>query len=249
MMIKLTHSIPRSAAWLILLTAAMQPFGFAQEEASADGTGMVDYQMILPEEKEPELVEPGEENPFVAPADSTAKEEAGSSEENTVKERLLSMQVVGFSQRPGGCRVQLGDLTLEENMIVPAFLPDQSVQLRVNSITESEIEFVWLEKQRTGLPPRTLLLPVRIKPVVRQMLPGQRGKVGDLAFGVHAETLLKAANAIKEAAAKRVEDEARQETAAETATLQPAAPARPKSASEAVLDMFFNQGGSLPSPR
>ncbi len=241
---------------VLLLLAAPGRQSLAQGDTAENGSIRVDYTMIFPDEKAPELVKAEEENPFVALVDMTVKEETGNSEENIIKDRLLSMRVAGSSPRPQGYRVQLGEMILEEGMVVPRFLPDQSVHLRVNSITDTEIEFVWLEKQRTGLPPRTLLMPVRMKPVVHYLLPGQRGRdgAGEPVLGVHEDSLLKvAAMAAEKSAPKRGEvmDEAAPDaTAAAGDGASPAKPAaRPKSAADAVLDMFFNQGGNLPSPK
>ncbi len=247
---------------LWLLACALFFTGFsgarllAQDEGAAADPLKLDYVLIYPDEKAPELVKVEEDNPFVALADLNSKQDVGNSEENLVKDRLLSMKVVGSSKRPqGGYRVQLGDIKLEEGKVVPDFLPDQSVRLRVNSITDSEIEFVWMEKQRSGLPPRTLLMPIRMRPVVRQMLPGQRGiENATPTFGLNEGTLLKAAGA-DSSPPKRGEVVGEEppkegaETDAETAGSQPAEAPRKKSAADAVLDMFFNQGGSLPSPK
>lgn len=239
-----TSSPALLALCLPLMAAASLPL--CAQEGAGTADLKLEYALIYPDEKAPELVKPEEENPFIALADLNAKEDTGSSEENTVKDRLLNMKVVGFSKRPKGYRVQLGDISLEEGMIVPPFLPDQSVALRVNSISDSEIEFVWLEKQRTGLPPRTLLMPIRMRPVVRQMLPGQRGVDGaEPVFGVNTDTLLKAAAAQASEPPKRAEEINDMQSAA---TLPSVEPPRKKSAADAVLDLFFNQGGNLPKP-
>ena len=224
----------------------------AQEESTNENELKLEFALIYPDEKAPEIVKVEEENPFVALAEIT-KEDVGNSEENTIKDRLLAMKVVGFSKRPqGGYRVQLGDIRLEEGKIVPDFLPDQSVHLRVNSITESEIELVWMEKQRSGLPPRTLLVPIRIRPMVRQMLAGHRGTdTAEPVFGLHEDTVLKAAGATTSAAPPRGEAVKEEEAQAATtaAADKPAEPARKKSAADAVLDLFFNQGGSVPASK
>jgi hypothetical protein len=235
----------QSTLCLLLLCSGSSHLS-AQEETEPADPLKLDYALLYPDEKAPELVKAEEDNPFIALADLNAKEDTGSSEENVVKDRLLNMKVVGCVKRPQGYRVQLGDLTLEEGMVVPPFLPDQSVHLRVNSISESDIEFVWLEKQRTGLPPRTLLMPIRMRPVVRQMLPGQRGVESSApVFGVHEGSILKAAAAQSAAPPKRAEEVNDTPTAANP---PPAEPPRKRSAADAVLDLFFNQGGNLPKP-
>jgi hypothetical protein len=240
--------------WMMLLGLALAGTAAAQEETDREGNRIkIDYELIFPDEKAPLNVKPEEENPFVAMADLNAKPDAGNSEENVVKERLLAMQVVGASPRAKGYRVQLGDMILEAGMVVPPFLPDQSVQLRVNGITEQEIEFVWLEKQRTGLPPRTLLMPIKIRPVVRYALPGQpKAEDGkEQVMGVREEGLIRALPTTADVGQPKrgevVEDTVAEEASAGAGKVKTAA--RPKSSGDAVLDMFFNQGGILPPTR
>lgn len=242
---------------IALFTLTWSVESAAQEDVMAAAERVkVDYQLIFPDEKAPEQVRPEEENPFVAISDLDAKQDIGNSEENQVKEKLLSLEIVGASPRADGYRVQLGDMILEAGMLVPPFLPDQSVQLRVNTITDTEIEFIWLERQRTGLPPRTLIMPMQIKPVIRYALSGQSRSVGESAdpnsspimgirTGPESKTLAAAGEGARRA--EVVEDEGqggnvvRRENSA-TST-------RPKSSGDAVLDMFFNSGAVLPQAR
>jgi len=234
----------RCAVCLIAVAASFSGLGLGQEAAPVQRT-KVEYALIFPDEKAPELVKPEEENPFVAIVKEESKQDQTSSEENRVKERLLALSVVGASPRADSYRVQLGDLILEAGMVLPSFLPEQEVFLRVNTITEKEIEFVWLEKTKTGLPPRTLTMPIQIKPSVRYALPGQSaGKGGERFFGRHdaqANALLAAARAEPPKRGEVLED-----TAAEVDTgsneAKSASSARPKDSADAILDMFFNQG-------
>lgn len=219
---------------------------FGQDASFVDPSLEVSYALILPEEKSPELVKPEEVNPFVAVTE-VGEEDVSNSEENKVKELILAMKVVGASLRAQGYRVQLGDMILQAGMVVPPFMPDQSVQLRVNSITENQIEFVWMEKKSTGLPPRTLLMPIRIKPSVRYAMPGQSGQgmsSGGQIMGERAALLAEPkAVSVEPKKAEAVEDVSTSDSQA------PKSAVRRKSAADAVLDMFFNQGGGVPAPK
>lgn len=217
-----------------------------QDSAPVDSGLEVTYALIFPDEKAPETVKPEEENPFVAITE-LEEEDVSNSEENKVKEMILAMKVVGASLRPQGYRVQLGDMILQAGMVVPPFMPDQSVQLRVNSITEDQIEFVWMEKTKTGLPPRTLLMPIKMKPSVRYAMPGQGGRgpsEGSPVMGERASMRVEQEPAPVEPKKAVSVDEAREEEAT-----APKSAARKKSAADAVLDMFFNQGGGVPAPK
>jgi hypothetical protein len=65
------------------------------EETSADGTPVerVQYALILPEEKNAEMVKAEENNPFEAV--TNVSEDEGDTEENRVRDILLTMPAVG----------------------------------------------------------------------------------------------------------------------------------------------------------
>lgn len=146
----------------------------AQEEAEGEGAERVQYALILPDEKTPELVKPEENNPFETAADGAADEE-GDTEENQVRDMLLRMPVGGAVSGLRGVRVMLGGMRLEQGMNVPPVIPDQQVTLRVKSITSAAIELVWVEKKPTGLPPKLLVIPVDGSPSVRYRMPTSPG--------------------------------------------------------------------------
>ena len=54
----------------------------------------------------------------------------------------------------------------------PQLLPEQTVALKVGSITAQAIELLWLEARPEGLPPRKLTIPVDLRPYVRYQLKG-----------------------------------------------------------------------------
>jgi nucleoid-associated protein YgaU len=233
---------------VINVIAGLTLIGLAngQEPAAVDPGIEVSYALIFPDEKAPETVKPEEENPFVAITE-LEEEDVSNSEENKIKELILAMKVVGASLRPQGYRVQLGDMILQAGMVVPPFMPDQTVQLRVNSITEDQIEFVWMEKTKTGLPPRTLLMPIKMKPSVRYAMPGQSGRgpsEGSPVMGERASMRVEQEPApVEPKKAVSIDDSNEEEPAT------PKSAVRKKSAADAVLDMFFNQGGGVPTPK
>ena len=155
---------------LILLACCASDWSFSQE-ADPDEEGRLQYQLILPEEKTPESVKPNEVNPFSKL--SSLVDDDSSSEENQVKELLQSLPVTGVSTTAeGGKRVMLGGFKLDRGTIVPQVLPGQTVKLRVNSVSDTALEMVWVEKKNTGLPPRMLIIPFNVKPSIRVQLVG-----------------------------------------------------------------------------
>ena len=155
---------------LLMLLTGLLPVCRAQDaEAPPSEDDRVKYQLIMPDEKTPETVKPNEPNPFNKK--SSREEDDSSSEENAVREAISSLPVTGISNDPrGGKRLMLGPFRLERGMIVPPVLPEQAVSLRVNSISDTVLELVWIEKKNTGLAPRTLTIPFSTRPVVRQRL-------------------------------------------------------------------------------
>lgn len=177
---KSTLTIPLCSAVLFL---AAPPSALAVEDDPSKAKDKVEYALILPEEKSPELVKLTELNPFENA--STAKEEdAANSEQNRIKEVLMSLPPVGMSKNAAGNLVAyLGDIRLEEAALVPQVLEVQTLDLRVKEITPKGVTLVWVEKKPTGLPPREELIPIDITPSVTVNLPGRAGRAGRAASG------------------------------------------------------------------
>jgi hypothetical protein len=140
------------------------------------GTGheAVKYTLLKPNDKTSEVVREMDRNPFGrSDAEVQSQNQKGTNEENQVRDVLTKLRVVGVSPGPNGLRVMLGDMVLEAGQIVPQVLAEQTISLRVASITHDSINLIWVEANPTGLPPRTLTIPVDIRPSVRVRLMGQ----------------------------------------------------------------------------
>lgn len=172
---------------LMLLALLLSWSGQARAQAPEEGEEedeRVQYTLILPEEKTPDLVKPEENNPFQAITEEQ-ENEVGGTEEVQVRDLLLRMSVTGGVSGPRGMRVMLGGMRLETGMEVPPVIPDQQVKLKVKSITPSGVELVWLEDKPTGLPPKTLVIPMDGSPAVRYRMPSGLGgdSSGERAMG------------------------------------------------------------------
>lgn len=187
-------------AWMLLAAGAA-----AAQDALVPADGLdesderVQYTLILPDEKNPEVVKADENNPFEAVADKSIKE--GDTEENRVRDILLSMPAKGGGSGPNGMRVMLGSIRLEAGQTVPSVLPDQQVKLQVKSITPTQIEMVWVEKKPTGLPPKPFVINVDVSPRIRYRMPSGAGG-GSSSVGTIRMEGLSAFTREKEAAAK-----------------------------------------------
>lgn len=135
----------------------------------------IKYTLIMPEDKVPESVKANERNPFGKSPEQILTQNGGkaTTEENNIREHLEKLHIVGLAPGPKGLRAMLGNNMLDVGDDVPAVIPDQTLSLRVGKITRQAIELVWVEKKPTGLPERTLILPVDLRPSVRYALPGQ----------------------------------------------------------------------------
>ncbi|MEQ1751072.1 MAG: hypothetical protein ABL974_16710 [Prosthecobacter sp.] len=154
-----------------------QPDSTAGSTGAEPTTERIQYALILPEEKTPEMVKPEDNNPFeVTAGDSKTDVD---SEENRVRDILLGMSAVGGGFDADGMRVMLGSMRLEAGQMVPNVLPDQQVMLKVKSVSPTAIELVWVEKRPTGLPPKPFVINVDVSPKVRYRMPsGTNTKAG-----------------------------------------------------------------------
>ncbi|MES2594665.1 MAG: hypothetical protein V4662_04995 [Verrucomicrobiota bacterium] len=156
-------------AWMLLMAGSAMAQGAASPGDAGEANERVQYTLILPEEKNPEVIKADENNPFEAVADKTVNE--GDTEENRVRDILLSMPAKGGGSGLSGMRVMLGSMRLEAGQMVPNVLPDQQVKLQVKSITPTQIEMVWVEKKPTGLPPKPFVINVDVSPRIRYRMP------------------------------------------------------------------------------
>lgn len=216
------------------------------EETSADGTPVerVQYALILPEEKNAEMVKAEENNPFEAV--TNVAENEGDTEENRVRDILLTMPAVGGGSGPDGMRVMLGSMRLEAGQMVPNVLPDQQVMLKVKSVTPQLIELIWVEQKPSGLPPKPFVIPVDVSPSVRYRMPSgngeQKGGIGTMrragfsAFNVRPDAQDQSAQEVTAAKAIPVEEKAAKPAPAST----PPAANVPEAS---VLRMLFGNHG------
>jgi hypothetical protein len=171
---------------LLFLAAACGAGLLAQEplvpDAGEGETERVQYTLILPDEKNPELIRPEENNPFQIAVDESKNE--GDTEENRIRNILLAMPAKGGGYGPDGMRVMLGSMRLVAGQMVPDVLPDQEVKLKVKTITPSQIELVWVEKKPTGLPPKPFVINVDVSPRVRYQMPAGVGDKGAAGGGI-----------------------------------------------------------------
>ncbi len=134
----------------------------------------VKYGLILPSEKSSEAVKDEERNPF-GKGDEDIHDLSGksSNEETKIQEQLSRLRATGLSPGPSGLRVLFGDMWLAKDDVMPPVVKDQTLALRVNEITREAIQLVWLEKKFTGLPPRTLVIPVDLRATVHRVPHGE----------------------------------------------------------------------------
>jgi hypothetical protein len=165
-----------SSILLALVAAAVGGSAQAQQsflpDAPAAKQDGVKYTLLKPSDKTSELVKVGERNPFAKTDEGNSPNQKSLNEENLIRERLEKLRVVGVSPGNNGLRVMLGDIVLECGQQVPPLLPDQTVALKVGSITGQAIELLWLEARPEGLPARKLTIPVDLRPYVRYQLKG-----------------------------------------------------------------------------
>lgn len=240
---------------LTLLAATAVPGQAQQMEFLPDGSppplpggADVKYTLLKPEDKTSETVKEGEHNPYgKSDVEMRNMNQKGTNEENEIRERLEKLRVVGVSPGARGLRVMLGDMVLEPGLFVPQILPDQSLMLRVAHISTEAIELVWVEKKPTGLPARSMIITVDLRPYVRYKLMGQptdknqwekekSGGAGAVPVGVRfpevaqtpASSTVQVAQNTKVPRAEPVADESPRAAGGTASSAAPAAPATPE---------------------
>jgi hypothetical protein len=160
---------------LISLTAQAQTTSIpgATAPTPAVAKERVKYVLILPEEKTKELVKPTEHCPFTKEL-KPLKDENEDSEHNLVQNTLLALKATGVTRGPDGWTVLLGSLRLKAGMRVPPIIPNQTVQVIVNSVTPEAIDFRWEDEKllKRGLTASTFTSKLNLQDRVRVILTG-----------------------------------------------------------------------------
>ena len=163
--------------YILLLMAALLPTISARgQDGEEEPKERVHYQLVLPDEKTPEGVKPEEHNPFESESEAASRDQSGDTEENRVRDILMRLPVSGMSvNSKGQRRILLGDIDLTVGEYVPQVLPDQLVELKVKSISDTSIELAWQEKEMIGLPPKIMSIPINMVPSVKIQMKGSQG--------------------------------------------------------------------------
>jgi len=194
---------PTATRHLPLLAAALLAAGLQAQEQPApamleDGTmpapaaSFVPSRMInlRPDEKRPLALRDGERNPYAkrGPENETAPDENGNAEELRIRERLTQLRVTGRSNGRNGLRVLLGDIILEEGVLLPPLLEDQSENLRVIELNDDTVVLGWLDIETNELTGKTMQVAYDLSPSVVYALHGQTpGKTETAATTTEAE--------------------------------------------------------------
>lgn len=172
-----------SLAALCLLLAsgfvrAQQELTPAQQKAADLRLPDLDRSELLPERRTPTEVLLHERNPFGSLALPPPEEKEVApiemeTEEMKIRRILGSLRVSGVTGGPGaGYTVLLGPLLLRTGETLPRLFADQAEVLRVESVTDHDVVFAFVEKDST-LPPRTIGFNFDIRPRVRSVLTGE----------------------------------------------------------------------------
>lgn len=104
-------------------------------------------------------------------ASTTTKKE--NTQEDQIRDAFGRIRVTGASNDGKGVkRILAGDIVLEKGKPVDQIISNQTDQLMVSDITDSYVEIIWLEKQRSNQP-RTLKIPIDLNPKVHFVIKAQ----------------------------------------------------------------------------
>jgi hypothetical protein len=94
------------------------------------------------------------------------------SEEARLRRIFSDLRVAGVSGSGSEKKVLLGTLILRQGKTVPNLLRDQAEVLKVSEISEESVKITF-EDREAGAEPRLIVIPLRQKPVVTQLLFGE----------------------------------------------------------------------------
>ena len=167
-----------------LATAGAQTNALTPEEEKRAALRMpdLDRSALEPGRRQPKDVKPDARNPFGLLAVPPPEEEEAAikieveTEEMKIRRILGNMRVAGLAGSPGDYRVMVGSMKLAEGDIVPRLFANQVEVLRVDGISDRQVQLSFVERKQEGqadLPPRTLGLGIDLSPRVRSLLPGE----------------------------------------------------------------------------
>lgn len=136
----------------------------------------LDRSLLSPQSFTSLPVAANERNPFglVSVPEPEQPGTAGFEESGEAKIRrvLAGMRISGLSGEVGDYRILLGSLMLRRGDLVPQLFADQAEVLRVQSITDREVTFVFVESD-PSVEPRTFGVSVDLAPKVQSLMPGE----------------------------------------------------------------------------
>lgn len=136
---------------------------------------------ILPSQKIPAAIDPGDRNPFATRRSDVEIPLNGidvESEESRIRQVFAGLRVTGMvPASKGSPRVLVGDLILKEGIELPQVIENQTDVLRVTRITDKKVEITWIDEE-VAEAPRKLLIPINLDPEVSFLLPGRSSNVG-----------------------------------------------------------------------
>ncbi len=155
----------RARLFLLIILAAgavtSQAFGDTDPEMTPSGRRFIE-------------LKPSERNPFGQQVETEAQVVAmeTESEEARLRRILSGLRVVGVSGSGAGRSVLLGTLILRQGKPVQNLLRNQAEVLKVSEISDETVKIVFQDRD-TSVEPRVILIPLRQKPMVTQLLFGE----------------------------------------------------------------------------
>jgi hypothetical protein len=131
-------------------------------------------QNFLPQDKDVEILDEGERNPFGRRGPDPARVviEDSETEESRLQTAYSRMEVSGFAEGAYGRSVLLGRHKIFPGDILPPILSRQTEVLRVEEIHPERIELIFVDRQSRPTP-RKITIRYSMEPKVRHMLGSQ----------------------------------------------------------------------------
>ncbi|MEM7600404.1 MAG: hypothetical protein AAF357_03190 [Verrucomicrobiota bacterium] len=157
-------------------TSILAPSGWSQGEGSFDPRG--NSIGIFPGFKKEETVVVGERNPYADRVVASIEVADEESEAARIIRVLESLEIRGVTRNGQGHvrSVLLGDIVLVQGRSLPQLLPDQTDELFVSQVTDTNVEITWRsESGKRVIDGRRHDFEIDGESRVEVILPGQQG--------------------------------------------------------------------------
>lgn len=162
---------------LYLLGIALLASSASGQDGESIGNRKIE---MRPNEKRALTLKPSERNPYAkrTVAKDVNQDEEQNAEEIAIRNKIRALEISGSSRSNSGLRLLMGDILIENGMVLPQLIINQTQFLKVVEVTNDKVELGWLDVETGELTGKTMRISYDLGPSVAYVLQGQVGASG-----------------------------------------------------------------------